>query len=111
MTQLPATPTTPTNYPGRTLGIIGFVLAFLVSLPGIIVSAVALHESRSAGQKNPFAVAGLAVSITLTVLSILSVILAFVILAMVWNTCSTLGNGVHILENGATITCSMNLLG
>ncbi len=107
MTQLPAAPAAPVSYPGRTLGIVGFVLAFLMSLPGLIVSAVALHESRSAGQKNPFAVAGLAVSITFMVLAILGVILGFVLLAVVWNTCGTLGNGIHMLENGTTFTCNL----
>ncbi len=107
MSQLPATPATPRTYPGRTLGIVGFVLAFLWSLPAIIVSGVALHESRSVGQKNPFAVAGLAVSITLTVLGILAVILGFVLLAVLWNTCGTMGDGFHILKDGTSITCNI----
>jgi hypothetical protein len=101
----PAVSAAPSSYPGKTMGIVGLVLAFVMSIAGIIVSAVGLHESKVAGQKNPFAVAGLAVSIVFTVAQILAVILGIVLFAVLWNTCGGLGNGVHIMQNGSTITC------
>lgn len=53
--------------PGKTLGIVGFVLAFLVSVVGIILSAVALAKSKKAGFGNGLALAGIIVGSIVTV--------------------------------------------
>lgn len=60
----------PATDPGKTLGIVGFILAFLVSIAGIIVSSIGLAKSRKAGFKNPLALAGIIIGSVLTVVSI-----------------------------------------
>ena len=45
--------------PGKTLGIVGFILSFLVSLVGLILSAVGYSRSKRAGFKNGLALAGI----------------------------------------------------
>jgi uncharacterized protein YybS (DUF2232 family) len=48
---------------GKTLGIVGLVLAFVFSLAGIIVSAIARNQSKKAGVQNTPATIGLVLSI------------------------------------------------
>ncbi len=81
MANYEATPTpapTEADFPGKTLGIVGLVLAILAPLVGIIVSAVALNQSKKAGYENKLAKIGLIVGIVLTVLY---VVLYFVVFA------------------------------
>lgn len=54
--------------PGKTLGIVGFILAFLFPLVGLILSLVANSQSKKAGIKNTLATAGVIVSIVMMVL-------------------------------------------
>jgi hypothetical protein len=59
MTTVPA----PVN-PGKTTGIVAFVLSLLgLNLVGIIVGFVGLNQSKKAGQKNGFAVAGVVIGV------------------------------------------------
>lgn len=59
MTAVPA----PVN-PGKTTGIVAFVLSLLgLNLVGIIVGFVGLNQSKKAGQKNGFAVAGIVIGV------------------------------------------------
>jgi hypothetical protein len=75
--------TTPTpaptadDFPGKTLGIVGLVLAIVAPLIGIIVSAVALNQSKKAGYENKLAKIGLIVGIVLTVLIIVLYVVIF----------------------------------
>lgn len=57
--------------PGRTLGIVGFVLAFVFAPAGIAVSAVALSESKKVGYDNVLGKWGLWLSIAFTAAFIL----------------------------------------
>ena len=90
--------------PGRTLGIVGFILAFFVSPAGIIVSAIGLSKSRKSGNKNGLALAGLILSIVFLIIAI--VVTAVLVGAAVelLNQCTGLGGGVQQI-NGVTITC------
>jgi hypothetical protein len=98
-------PLGPNADPGRTLGIIGLVLAFVASIAGIIVSAIALRESRRAGYSNGFAIAGLILSIVFSVVGlIIAIFVVFGIIATLQQ-CAALGPGVHQLGNGLTFTC------
>lgn len=101
----PAAVTPPAYYPGKTLGIVGLVLAFLMSLPAIVVSAVALHESRLAGVRNPFALAGLIVSIIFTALGIIAAIVAIVVTFTVLGSCVDWTPGAHMLQQGNLWRC------
>ncbi|MBK4348939.1 hypothetical protein [Lacisediminihabitans changchengi] len=65
-----------TDFPGKTLGIVGLVLAIFFNLIGLIISAVALSQSKKAGYKNTPAVAGIVIGAVLIVLGIiLSIVL------------------------------------
>lgn len=90
--------------PGRTLGIVGFILAFFVSPAGIIVSAIGLSRSRKAGQKNGLALAGLILSIVFLILSIVIIAAVVAATASLISTCADLGGGVQQIK-GVTVTC------
>lgn len=65
-----------TTYPGKTLGIVGLVLAFVFSLVGLILSAIALSQSKQAGYKNTPAKVGLILGIIFTAISVIWTIVA-----------------------------------
>ena len=56
--------------PGRTMGIVAFILSFFVQLVALILGIVALVQSRRAGQKNGFAIAAIVISSVLIVVGI-----------------------------------------
>ena len=60
---------------GKTLGIVGLVLAFLIPLAGLIVSIIARNQSKAAGVENTPAKVGLILSIIFMVLGLLFTIL------------------------------------
>ncbi|MEO8528097.1 MAG: hypothetical protein ABI435_03370 [Pseudolysinimonas sp.] len=89
--------------PSKGLSIAGVVFAFLIPLLGLILSIVALVQSRGVGQKNGLAVAGIIISIVWPiVIGIIVVALSFAGLAAA---CGQYGPGVHVLDNGTTLTC------
>ena len=90
--------------PGRTLGIVGFILAFFVSPAGIIVSAIGLSKSRKSGNKNGLALAGLILSIVFFIIAIVVTVLLVGAAVALLNQCTGLGGGVQQI-NGVTITC------
>lgn len=66
--------------PGKTLGIVGFVLAFVFAPAGLIISAIAKKKSREAG----FPVSGLAkwgfiLGIIFTIFLVLYIVLVVVV--------------------------------
>ncbi|GAA1981730.1 hypothetical protein GCM10009718_18490 [Isoptericola halotolerans] len=67
--------------PGKTMGIIGFVLAFIFSPAGIVVSALALSDSKKAGYDNVLGKWGLWLSIIFTGLGVL-IVLAYLAFAV-----------------------------
>jgi hypothetical protein len=108
----PATATIP----GRTMGIIAFILSFFVQLAGLILGIVALVQSRKAGHKNGWAMAAIIISSVLMVLGIIFSIIFFAVflpqLAQtaqeVFRQCQELGEGVHEI-NGIPIDCTQIL--
>ncbi len=56
---------------GKTLGIVGLVLAFVFPLAGIIVSVIAKNQSKAAGVENTPAKIGLILSIIFLILGII----------------------------------------
>ncbi|GAA1722243.1 hypothetical protein GCM10009809_17400 [Isoptericola hypogeus] len=68
--------------PGRTLGIVGFILAFLVAPAGIVVSAMGKSQSKKAGVPNPLATWGLWLSIVFTSLWVLYVLFFVMLFAI-----------------------------
>lgn len=63
--------------PGRTLGIVGLVLAIFFNIIGLIVSIIAWNRSKKAGYSNGFAVAGIVVGGVLFVLGGILTLLLF----------------------------------
>ncbi|WP_426324601.1 DUF4190 domain-containing protein [Microbacterium sp. E-13] len=93
--------------PGKTLGIVAFILSFFVQLVALILGIIALVQSRKAGVKNGWALAAIIIS---AVLIVVGIIVTIVVLTAVFGglaaACSELGPGVWELENGGTITCN-----
>jgi uncharacterized membrane protein len=92
---------------GRSLGIAGFVMSFfaMVNIVGLVLCIVALRQSKRAGHKNGFALAGL-------VLSIVGILALGIIVSLIAPTlihaaqdCARLGTGTHIVGN-SVLTCS-----
>ncbi|MGV3712582.1 hypothetical protein [Pseudolysinimonas sp.] len=76
----PAPGPAPTS-DGKTLGIVGLVLAFLAPLIGLIVSIIARNQSKAAGVENTPAKVGLILSIVFMVLYVIFLIIYFVVIA------------------------------
>jgi heme/copper-type cytochrome/quinol oxidase subunit 2 len=95
---------------GKTLGIVGLVLAFLVSLAGLVVSLVAKSQSKKAGVPNGPATAGVVLSIIFLVIQLIILIVFIVTGAALVEACDGYGPGVHTLGGGphepsVTLTC------
>jgi hypothetical protein len=99
------TPAAPAASDGKTLGIVGVVLAFLIPLVGLIVSIVARGQSKRAGVSNGAATAGIIISIIIMVVGIIVAIVIGATAGSLLSICGDLGPGVHEL-NGVTYTCS-----
>lgn len=97
-----------TDYPGKTLGIVGLILAFVFTIVGLIVSIIANGQSKAAGYKNGPAKAGIIVSIVLIALGIIGGIVFAVAGASLFGglaqVCNDLGPGVWEID-GVTYTC------
>ncbi len=70
-----------TDYPGKTLGIVGLVLTFVASLIGLIVSAIALNQSKQAGFTNTPAKIGVILGIIFLVIGVIFSIIYFAVIA------------------------------
>lgn len=90
--------------PGKTLGIVGLVLAFVFALAGLIVSLMARSKSKAAGFKNSFATAGIVISSIALVAGLLVGSIGGFALYKVAKQCQDLGPGVHQVGS-ATVTC------
>lgn len=101
-TPAPVPPAAAPAVPGKTLGIVGLVLAFVMPLLGLILSIVAKVQSRGAGAKNTPATVGIVLSILFMVGYILIVV---VIVGSLTAGCAQYGPGIHHI-NGVTLTCS-----
>lgn len=90
--------------PGRTLGIVGLVLAIVASVVGLIISIVAFRKSKKAGFSNGLAKAGIIVGIITTVFGLIMAGVGIAGAVTLMNACAELGPGVHQTGSG-TITC------
>ncbi|WP_054011086.1 DUF4190 domain-containing protein [Arthrobacter sp. ERGS1:01] len=83
----------PAEDPGKTLGIVGFILCFVCSIAGLIVSIIAKKKSRAAGFNNTLANVGVILGWIFTILGVIAII--FYIIAI-----------VALMNSGATINGS-----
>lgn len=98
----------PTEVPGKTLGIVGFVLAILgpLSVAGLVVSIIGLVQSKKAGAKNGFALAGIIISAVMIVGMILfALLVGFLAAASIGAVCDGYPSGASIVVNGTPLTC------
>jgi len=67
-----APPPAASSYPGKTLGIVGLILAIIPCtwFAGLIISIIAFVQSRGAGVRNNLALAGIIIGAVYLVLSI-----------------------------------------
>jgi hypothetical protein len=79
--------------PGRTMGIVGFILAFVMAPAGIVVSAMALSQSKKAGAPNALGTWGLWLSIVFTSFYALAIIGWFMTMIAMLGTASTITTG------------------
>lgn len=103
-TPVPAPAAVPAS-DGKTLGIVGLVLAFLFSLAGLIVSIIARGQSKRAGVSNTPATVGIVISILGIIGWIIVIGVSIAGFAALASACAELGSGVWQLEGGGTITC------
>ncbi len=95
--------------PGKTLGIVGLVLAFVANIVGLIVSIIALRKSKKAGFKNGFALAGIIISIVSIIVGTIVVISIFALgaagLGAISEACAGFASGEVITDGVTTVTC------
>jgi hypothetical protein len=91
----------PLTFPGKMLGIVGLIAAFVAPPIGVVLSIVSKVQSK--GFKNTPATAGIVVGAILIVLYIAFFVILFTTL---FSQCGEYGPGVHQLPNGGTLTCS-----
>jgi hypothetical protein len=95
--------------PGKTLGIVGLILAFFVNIAGLIVSIIALNKSKKAGYTNGLALAGIIVSIVSIVVTTI-VIISLVALGAaglnaIAEVCAGMASGEVMTDGVTTFTC------
>lgn len=96
-------PVAAASAPGKTLGIVGLILAFVAPPLGLILSIVAKVQSRRVNVKNTPATVGIVIGILAIVGYILLIVTVVAGLAV---GCSQYGPGEHTLDNGTVLTCS-----
>jgi len=95
-TPAPAAPAAAPVVPGKTLGIVALILAFLAPLIGAILGFVAKAQSKPAGFKNTPATVAIVLGIIFTVLYvILLIVLPIITAATLGAACAGLEPGVY----------------
>lgn len=99
----------PTENPGKTLGIVGFILSLIpfLNVVGLIISIVAMVKSRKARMGNGFALAGIiigALAVIATVIIIIAVVAFAPLISEVAEFCEQAGPGPQTFQ-GETIQC------
>lgn len=77
-------PAPSTSYPGKTMGIVAFILSLaglvtsgLASVVGLILGIVALVQSKKAGHKNGLALAAIIIGAIIVVLCVVGLVIFF----------------------------------
>ena len=94
----------PAAVPGKTLGIVALILAFISSPIGFILGLVARSQSKKAGVSNTPATVAIVLGLIGTIIIAIIIAVSIAGAAALLSQCADLGPGVH--ENGGvTITC------
>ncbi|MBA8816481.1 pilus assembly protein TadC [Microbacterium halimionae] len=97
-----------TERPGRTMGIVAFILSFFIQIVALVLGIIALVQSRKAGQKNGFALAAIILS---AVFMVVGVIIGIVVFATIMGSyadlCAQYGSGTHEIDGvSVMLTCN-----
>ncbi|MUK02502.1 hypothetical protein GM708_11560 [Vibrio cholerae] len=99
----------PAENPGRTLGIVGFILAILIAPVGLVISIVALVKSRKAGMGNGLALAGIIIGVLFSIIGglIMFALIAFFadITQQLIQACEGLPSGTPVTIEGQPSQC------
>jgi hypothetical protein len=99
----------PEDNPGRTLGIVGLILAIFLNIVGAIVGIVALVKSRKAGYGNGPAIAAIIVGfllfIVLVIVGVVAVVLGGAALNELAEVCSGVPSGGTVEIQGQPFQC------
>lgn len=104
---VPTTSYPSDSYPGKGLGIAGFVTAFVFPILGLILSIIAFVQSKKAGLKNGLALAGIIIGAVFTLFAIIATAAGIIAFTQLSQKCEELGPGVH-MDGSTTITCGAN---
>jgi len=91
--------------PGKTLGIVAFVLSFFFQLLALILGIVALVQSKKAGRSNGFAVAAIIISAVLMVIGAILVVVFVIPTFSAAATCATDPTAI-VTVWGVEVPCS-----
>lgn len=94
----------PAAVPGKTLGIVALVFAFLSSPIGFILGLVAKSQSKKAGVSNGPATAAIVIGLIGTIIIAIIIGVSVAGAGALLGQCADLGAGVHEV-GGVTITC------
>ncbi|MHA7190345.1 DUF4190 domain-containing protein [Arthrobacter sp. MDT2-16] len=99
----------PAENPGRTLGIVGFILAILIAPVGLVISIIAFVKSRKARMGNGFALAGIIIGVVFTILGaiLIAVIASFAaeLAGQILEACEGLPTGTPVTVQGQPTQC------
>lgn len=98
-------PEQPTENPGRTLGIVGFILAIFIAPVGLIISIVAMVKSRRAKMGNGFALAGIIIGILFTIIGALLIFFFASLVADLAQLCEGVPSGGTVDYQGVATQC------
>ncbi|WP_247827978.1 DUF4190 domain-containing protein [Arthrobacter antioxidans] len=95
--------------PGKTLGIVGFILAILIAPVGLVISIIAFVKSRKAKMGNGFALAGIIIGALFTIIGVIITIavIAFFgdLTQQIIEQCEGLPTGTPITISGQPAEC------
>ena len=92
----------PQQNPGKNLGVVGFVFAFVLNIVGLIISIIALNKSKKAGHKNGLALAGIIISsisiVFWSIIGVLAGLVAYNAITNIAERCSSLGTSSVFID-------------
>ncbi|GAA4675493.1 DUF4190 domain-containing protein [Frondihabitans cladoniiphilus] len=91
--------------PGRTSGIVGFVIGIFIGVVGLVVGILSVRSSRRDGRVGGWGIAAIVVSLaSMAVVAGVSVSYARYEISLA-NQCSVVGPGSYLTQSGTQVTC------
>ncbi|MCS5495656.1 septum formation family protein [Cnuibacter physcomitrellae] len=95
-------PQNPGDFPGKTLGIVGLIVAIFANVVGLIISIIARNQSKRAGYKNGPATAGIVVGAVLTGIGVIVAIFSIIAIVIAGTTTAAVVGGLSDYTPSAT---------